>query len=146
MKRAKSTERKPRAKRRTPKGPATNPPTRKVAGVADPNAPIVEWSTRDPAVIRKWARLHQAEPATGEATSSGRASSMRVDDGGSGLRFNFPGASRFREISWDEWFEHFGRHDLLFVCDDPDGESAPGAHYRLVHADEVRHEDETDPE
>jgi hypothetical protein len=144
MKRVKS-ERKPRAKRRTPRGPATDPPTRKVAGVSDPNASAVEWSTRDPAVIRKWARLHQAEPATGEATTSGRASSMRVDDGGSGLRFNFPGASRFREISWDEWFEHFGRHDLLFVCDDPDGETAPGAHYRLVRADAVRHEDETDP-
>ena len=100
----------------------------------DPDAPPVFWSTRDPKVIRKWAAIHEAEPATGEATSSGHRSSMSVDDGGSGLRFNFPGASRFREISWDEWFEHFGRHDLVFVCDDPEGAMLPGASYRLVRA------------
>jgi hypothetical protein len=146
MTRTKSTGGKPPPKRRKPKGPATDPPARKIAGIADPNAPIIQWSTRDPALIRKWARLHQAEPATGQATSSGGASSMRVEDGGSGLRFNFPGASRFREISWDEWFEHFGRHDLLFVCDDPDADGSPGAHYRLVRADAVRNEDETDPD
>ena len=126
--------RKPAAKSRAVKAPATNPPTRKVTVVSDPDVPRVEWSTRNPAVIRRWAQVHQAEPATGEATPSGRAASMRVDDGGSGLRFNFPGAGRFREISWDEWFEHFGRHDLVFVCDDPDGDLPPGGLYRLVHS------------
>ena len=130
---AKSSRKGP-ARSRKQKAPATDPPTRRVAVTPDPDAPPVFWSTRDPKVIRKWAAIHEAEPATGEATSSGHRSSMSVDDGGSGLRFNFPGASRFREISWDEWFEHFGRHDLVFVCDDPEGAMLPGASYRLVRA------------
>lgn len=137
MTRAKSSPRQGSAKSRKQKAPATDPPSRKIAMAPDPDAPTVVWSTRDPQVIRKWAKLHEAEPATGEATSSGKRVPMTVDDGGSGLRFNFPGASRFREISWDEWFEHFGRHDLVFVCDDPEGALVPGANYRLVRAKDL---------
>src|SRR6186713_3152732 len=53
-------------------------------------------ATRDPIVIKGWAKLLAAEPATGEASASGGATSMKVNDGGSGLRFNFPGIGRFR--------------------------------------------------
>lgn len=137
MTRGKSSPRQGSAKSRKQKAPATDPPSRRIATTPDPDAPAVLWSTREPEVIRKWAALHEAEPATGEATSTGSRSSMKVDDGGSGLRFNFPGAGRFREISWDEWFEHFGRHDLVFVCDDPEGALVPGANYRLVRAKDL---------
>ena len=73
--------------------------------------------TKDHDVIRQWASRHQAEPATGEATASGPAST-RVADGGTGLRFNFPGLSRFREITWEEWFAHFEQHNLVFVYEE----------------------------
>jgi hypothetical protein len=75
-----------------------------------------EWSmaTRDHEVIRTWARRHGAEPATGEATPSGPAT-LKVNDGGVGIRFNFPGTGRFRPISWSEWLEHFDRNRLTFV-------------------------------
>jgi hypothetical protein len=41
-----------------------------------------------------------------------------VNDGGVGIRFNFPGVGRFRPISWEEWFEHFDRNDLVFVYEE----------------------------
>ncbi len=63
-------------------------------------------ATRDHDFIRAWAARHKAEPATGEATQSGPAT-VRVNYGGVGIRFNFPGAGRFRPISWSEWLEHF---------------------------------------
>lgn len=95
-------------------------------------------ATRDHETIRTWAQAHQAEPATGEATSSGDAT-IDVHDGGAGVRFNFPAASRFRPIAWDEWFEHFDRHGLLFVYDSappPKFTSTftrqPGSFYRVV--------------
>ncbi len=94
-------------------------------------------STRDLAVIRAWARMLEAEPATGEATASGPASSMSVADGGVGLRFNFPGWARFRDISWDEWFEHFNRHDLTFVFEPPAGDAAPSGNYRIVRTEDL---------
>jgi len=71
-------------------------------------------ATRDHDVIRAWAARHSAEPATGEATQSGPAT-INVNDGGVGIRFNFPGAGRFRPISWTEWLEHFDRNGLTFV-------------------------------
>ena len=74
-------------------------------------------ATRDHDVIRAWAERHSAEPATGEATASGPAT-IDVHDGGVGIRFNFPGVGRFRPVSWDEWFEHFDRHRLVFVCEE----------------------------
>ena len=73
--------------------------------------------TNDHDVIRRWAARRGAEPATGEATASGPAT-IDVNDGGAGIRFNFPGVHRFRPISWDEWLEHFDKHDLLFVYEE----------------------------
>jgi hypothetical protein len=74
-------------------------------------------ATRDPVVIRQWAERHHAEPATGEATSSGPAT-VCLNDGGAGIRFNFPGLGRFRPITWEEWLEHFERHELTFVYEE----------------------------
>lgn len=74
-------------------------------------------ATRDKGVIRQWASRHRAEPATGEATASGPAT-IHVNDGGAGIRFNFPAAARFRPISWDEWFDNFDRYRLVFVYDE----------------------------
>lgn len=71
-------------------------------------------STRDHDTIRRWAARHRAEPATGEATSTGPAT-RSVNDGGAGVRFNFPGFAPFRPISWREWLDNFDRHDLTFV-------------------------------
>jgi hypothetical protein len=73
--------------------------------------------TRDHEAIRQWAARHHADPATGEATASGPAT-VHLNDGGAGIRFNFPGAGRFRPITWDEWFEHFDRHQLTFVYEE----------------------------
>jgi hypothetical protein len=74
--------------------------------------------TRDHTIIRQWATLRQAEPATGEATASGPAT-VEVNEGGAGIRFNFPAAARFRPITWEEWFENFERHRLTFVYEEP---------------------------
>jgi len=89
-------------------------------------------ATRDPELIKEWARDLGAEPATGEATASGPATALKVADGGTGLRFNFPGMSPFREISWVEWFDHFSRYDLTFVYDNPRMSQPSSARYRIV--------------
>ena len=94
-------------------------------------------ATRDHAVIQEWAARVSAVPATGESTESGPASSLSVNDGGSGLRFNFPGIARFREISWTEWLDHFNRHDLTFVFENPRGHQPPSARFRLVRTEDV---------
>ena len=91
-------------------------------------------ATRDHEVIRQWAARHQAEPATGEATRSGPAT-VGVQDGGPGIRFNFPGIARFRPITWDEWFEHFSRHGLTFVYET----ELPDRAYALWNAGGRRH-------
>lgn len=80
-------------------------------------------ATRDREVIRRWAERHGAEPATGEATASGPAT-IDVNDGGAGVRFNFPAAARFRPISWDEWFDNMDRHHLVFVYDEETADRA----------------------
>jgi hypothetical protein len=74
-------------------------------------------ATQDHEVIRRWAARRSAEPATGGATASGPAT-IDVNDGGAGIRFNFPGVQRFRPITWDEWFENFDGHDLCFVYEE----------------------------
>ena len=88
-------------------------------------------------IIRAWASEVSAEPATGEATPSGPASVLKVADGGTGLRFNFPGVSPFRAISWDEWLDHFTSHDLTFVYDDAEPGRPTSARYRIVPASEL---------
>ena len=75
------------------------------------------FATKDHEVIRAWAARHGAEPATGEATASGPAT-ISVNDGGAGVRFEFPGAGHFRPISWDEWFDSFDRDGLVFVYEE----------------------------
>src|SRR4051794_28595839 len=97
---------------------------------ADASSPVV--ATRDHGLIQRWAQGHQAEPATGEATASGPATGMNVNDGGAGIRFNFPGAGRFRPISWEEWFENFDRHELAFVYDNDGQPDSRSGRYRLV--------------
>jgi hypothetical protein len=93
------------------------------------------FATQDRDAIRRWAERRQAEPATGEATTSGPAT-VAVNDGGAGTRFNFPGASRFRPISWQEWFDNFERHGMMFVFEEVD--SPPLSHrYQLVKAAEI---------
>ena len=72
--------------------------------------------TRDHDVIREWAEKRQAVPATGEATASGPAT-VDVNDGGAGVRFNFPGTGSYRPISWEEWFGNFDTHECAFVFD-----------------------------
>lgn len=88
-------------------------------------------ATDDQALIREWAARHAAEPATGEATESGPAT-VGVRDEGAGIRFNFPAAGHFRSITWDEWFEHFRRHDLMFVYEHDERGRPPSHRYRLV--------------
>jgi hypothetical protein len=82
-------------------------------------------------LIRAWAAKRAAEPATGESTQSGPAT-VDVRDGGAGIRFNFPGAARFRPISWEEWFDNFTRHDLMFVYEGDVPGQTPSGRYRLV--------------
>ena len=93
------------------------------------------FATLDRGAIRRWAERRQAEPATGEATATGPAT-IDVNDGGAGTRFNFPGASRFRPISWQEWFDNFERHGMMFVFEEVAG--PPLSHrYQLVKATEI---------
>jgi hypothetical protein len=99
------------------------------ADTVDLKAPVV--STRDHVLIRRWAEQRQAEPATGEASSSGPAT-VHVADGGAGVRFNFPGQGSFRPISWEEWFENFDRHGCAFVYDNDMPDAPRSARYRIV--------------
>lgn len=90
--------------------------------------------TRDHDLIKKWAVERQATPATGEATGSGPAT-FNVNDGGAGIRFNFPGAGLFRPISWEEWLSNFDDHGCAFVYDtNPSRPLSNG--YRIVKAEE----------
>jgi hypothetical protein len=88
--------------------------------------------TRDHDVIKRWAQKRHAEPGTGEATSSGPAT-VNVQDGGAGIRFNFPGASPYRAIAWEEWLDNFDRHECAFVFDN-DSDGTVSNRYRIVKA------------
>lgn len=94
-------------------------------------------ATEDQHLIRAWAERHSAEPATGEATPSGPAA-LDVHDGGAGIRFNFPAAARFRPITWEEWFQHFTQHELMFVYEGDEPGQPPSARYRLVPKQKLR--------
>jgi hypothetical protein len=89
--------------------------------------------TRDHEVIKHWAEKRQAMPATGQTTSTGPAT-VNVNDGGAGIRFNFPGASLFRPITWDEWLENFDEHGCAFVYDNDSAEGTVSNRYRIVRA------------
>jgi hypothetical protein len=102
-------------------------------------------ATDDPQLIREWAEQHDAEPATGEATASGPAT-VNVQDGGAGVRFNFPAAAHFRPISWDEWFENFHRHELLFVFERDEPGNTPSGRYRMVPKSRLQGERIEEPE
>ena len=90
-------------------------------------------ATRDRDEIRRWAAKHDAEPATGEATASGPVT-VNVNDGGAGIRFNFPGFGRYRPISWDEWFANFFRHELVFVYEELDEAVVAERAYQLAQS------------
>jgi len=105
-----------------------------MAGLLLSDAPGVRiQSTGDHASIRRWAAMHQAKPATGEATASGPAT-VAVNDGATGLRFNFPGVARFRPIGWEEWLAHFDQHQLLFVYDEQDPDQISRRAHELFEA------------
>lgn len=108
----------------------------RIQKVESPDTPIRSSAevifTRDHEMIRRWAEERRAQPATGEATGTGPATAS-VNDGGAGIRFNFPGTSLFRPITWDEWLSNFNEHDCAFVYDH--GESRPlSTRYRIVKA------------
>jgi hypothetical protein len=86
-------------------------------------------ATRDREVIRRWAERRGAEPATGEGV-------LDVNDGGAPIRFNFPAASRFRGLSWDEWFERFESDHFTFVYEERSIDGSLSNRYRIVHADD----------
>jgi hypothetical protein len=90
--------------------------------------------TRDHESIRRWATERRADPATGEETSSGPAT-FKVNDGGAGIRFNFPGVSVFRPIGWDEWLANFDRNQCAFVYD-IDTSRPLNSRYRIVKAED----------
>lgn len=117
------------------------PPERKVTAVTAHRRPQVKDTetlvTSDHEVIRLWADSRQAEPATGEETPSGPAT-VNVNDGGAGLRFNFPGASQFRPIRWEEWFDHFDRNRLLFVYEEQMEDGSASTRYRLMKAEDFK--------
>jgi hypothetical protein len=111
------------------------PPTQSVKTLDNPFRDSTQVVfTRDHAVIRRWAAQRQAEPATGEATSSGPAT-HNVNDGGAGIRFNFPGAGLFRPISWEEWLTNFDVHQCAFVYEG-DTSRPLSNRYRIVKAEE----------
>jgi hypothetical protein len=87
-------------------------------------------ATTDHQEIMQWAARHGAEPATGQATTSGPGT-IDVNDGGAGIRFNFPGFARLRPIGWDEWFADFEQHDLLFVYEEEDRDEVAKRAYAL---------------
>lgn len=105
---------------------------------AEAQQPGAVLATEDRELIRQWAARHKAEPATGEATPSGPAT-VDVVDGGAGIRFNFPSAAPFRPITWDEWFQNFTQHELMFVYERDVPGQTPSARYRLVPKQRLRH-------
>ena len=117
--------------------PEEKPVRRVDASDAEKQEPGAVMATDDRELIREWAARRAAQPATGEATPSGPAT-VDVEDEGAGIRFNFPGAARFRPISWEEWFDNFTRHDLMFVYERDEPGQNPSARYRLVPREKLR--------
>ena len=63
---------------------------------------------------------------------------MDVHDGGAGIRFNFPGVRRYRSIEWDEWIEHFRKHELVFVYERDRPGEPPSPRYRLLKMESLK--------
>jgi hypothetical protein len=61
---------------------------------------------------------------------------VNVQDGGVGIRFNFPGFGPFRPITWEEWFENFDRHKLTLVYEGSPNPELPSPRYRIVKTDD----------
>jgi hypothetical protein len=120
------------SKGQSPPEPARVRNVKSIDTVLDGAAQLV--FTRDHEIIRGWAADRHAEPATGEATSSGPAT-FKVNDGGAGIRFNFPGVSVFRPISWEEWLANFERHECAFVFDSYTSRPL-SSRYRIVKAED----------
>jgi len=116
--------------------PEEEPVRRVDTSDAEKQSPGKVLTTDNRELIRDWAAKRAAEPATGETTQSGPAT-VDVRDGGAGIRFNFPGAGRFRPISWEEWFDNFTRHDLMFVYEGDVPGQTPSGRYRLVPREKV---------
>ena len=117
----------------TPKQSVDEPRTRNIKSL-DGRGGTQAIFTRDHELIKQWATDRHAAPATGEATGSGPAT-FTVNDGGAGIRFNFPGVGAFRPISWEEWFENFDQHACGFVYDN-DSSLPLSSQYRIVKAED----------
>lgn len=113
------------------------PPLPAVTSPDDPRLSTAQpLRTQSEAVIRAWARTRDASPATGEPSASGPGT-VAVNDGDVGIRFNFPGVGRFREIDWDEWFAHFARYRLVFVFEGGPAGAPLSSRYRMVPEDRL---------
>lgn len=110
------------------------------AASEDKHREIAVVATQDHELIRRWAERRHAEPATGEATASGPGT-VTLRDGDAGIRFNFPGVGRFRPIQWDEWFQNFAQHNLIFIFEREAQGATPSHRYRLVPMESLRHAD-----
>lgn len=86
--------------------------------------------TEERTVIEDWARRRGAEPATGKGK-------IHVEDGGSGLRFDFPGMGRFAPLSWDDWFREFEAYKLVFVYRECREDGQLSQDYRIVARDHL---------
>lgn len=63
--------------------------------------------TRDHKVIEHWAEERKAVPATVEGTERGGKPGV--------LRFDFPGGSELKEVSWEDWFATFDDRDIAML-------------------------------
>jgi hypothetical protein len=110
--------------------PEEEPVRRVDASDAGKQPPGTVLTTDNRELIREWAAKRAAQPATGRPPIG--PATVDVRDGGAGIRFNFPGAAQFRPISWEEWFDNFTRHDLMFVYEGDVPGQTPSGRYRLV--------------
>jgi len=81
-------------------------------------------TTRDHDVIRKWAEMRGAQPA----------SSVRQEGHGIGvLRLEFPGqlGRPITHIDWSDWFRAFDERDLCFVYQEKNIDGGRSDFYRL---------------
>jgi len=81
-------------------------------------------TTRDHDVIRTWAEVRGARPA----------SSVRSEGRGIGvLRLDFPGrpGRPLARIEWSDWFRAFDERDLCFVYQDHDDNGKRSDFFRL---------------